>query len=63
MLIRRCAWHRRYFGYPLVDSVVSWSGWRLRFTDGICRSCLVRFRDEHRAYIDRQRVLTPSEAA
>jgi hypothetical protein len=43
--------------------VAAWSGWSLRFTDGICPACLTRFRDEHRAFIDRQRVLTPREAA
>jgi hypothetical protein len=63
VLVRRCAWHRRYFGYPRVEGVVAWSGWTLRFTDGICPSCLTRFRAEHRAYIDRRRVLTPREAA
>ena len=36
MLIGRCAWHQRYCGYPLLNGVVSWRGWNVRFTDGIC---------------------------
>ena len=63
MLFGRCAWHRRYHGYPSVSGVVSWRGLRLRFTDGICRTCLDRFRAEHRLFLERRRRLTPSEAA
>jgi hypothetical protein len=62
MLFCRCAWHRHYHGYPLVNGVMSWRGLALRFTDGICRSCLDRFRAEHRLFLERRR-LTPSEAA
>lgn len=54
MLICRCAWHRRYFGYPLLSGVVSWRGWTLRFTDGICPRCLERFRSEHRGFLHRR---------
>jgi hypothetical protein len=46
-----------------VNGVVSWRGLTLRFTDGICRSCLDRFRAEHRLFLERRRPLTPSEAA
>lgn len=62
MLLCRCAWHRRYRGYPLVSGVASWRGLTVRFTDGICRSCLERFRLEHQRFLERRR-LTPSEAA
>jgi hypothetical protein len=62
MLLCRCAWHRLYHGYPLVSGIASWRGLSLRFTDGICRSCLERFRDEHRRFLER-RPLQPSEAA
>lgn len=55
MLICRCAWHTRYKGYPLVNGVVSWRGWTLRFTDGICEECLDRFRAEHRRFLQRRR--------
>ncbi len=54
MLICRCAWHRRYYGYPLLSGVVSWRGWNLRFTDGICPRCLDRFRSEHRVFLHRR---------
>ena len=54
MLICRCAWHRRYYGYPLLSGVVSWRGLRVRFTDGICPRCLERFRTEHRVFLSRR---------
>ena len=57
MLICRCAWHQRYCGYPLLSGVVSWRGWSVRFTDGICEKCLRRFRAEHRSYLERRRPL------
>ena len=56
VLICRCAWHQRYCGYPLLNGVVSWRGWTLRFTDGICEKCLERFRAEHRSFLERRRV-------
>jgi hypothetical protein len=62
MLLCRCAWHRQYHGYPLVSGIASWRGFAVRFTDGICRSCLERFREEHRHFLQRRR-LEPSEAA
>ena len=55
MLICRCAWHLRYCGYPLLSGIVSWRGWTLRFTDGICEKCLARFRTEHRSFLERRR--------
>ena len=71
MLIGRCAWHQRYCGYPLLNGVVSWRGWNVRFTDGICEKCLQRFRTEHRHFLERRRpldgrlppVVSPNEAA
>ena len=54
MLICRCAWHRRYYGYPLLSGVVSWRGLGIRFTDGICPRCLERFRSEHRVFLSRR---------
>ena len=54
VLICRCAWHRRYYGYPLLSGVVSWRGLRVRFTDGICPRCLDRFRVEHRVFLNRR---------
>jgi hypothetical protein len=62
MLLCRCAWHRHYRGYPLISGVASWRGLFVRFTDGICRSCLERFRAEHQRFLQRRR-LSPSEAA
>jgi hypothetical protein len=55
VLLNRCAWHPRYHGYPLVEGVVSWSGWGVKFTDGICVDCAARFRAEHRAFLERRR--------
>jgi len=55
VLLSRCAWHPRYHGYPLVEGVASWSGWGVKFTDGICADCTARFRDEHRAFLERRR--------
>ena len=46
MLIRRCAWHRRFHGYPLYFGVASWHGRTLSFTDGVCRGCAARVRSE-----------------
>ena len=67
VLICRCAWHRRYYGYPLLSGVVSWRGLSVRFTDGICPRCLDRFRVEHRVFLNRREttaaVLTHEGAA
>ena len=64
MLICRCAWHTRYYGYPRWTSVVSWRGVALRFTDGICAYCARRFRAEHRHLLERRATATkkPLEA-
>ncbi|HXH81463.1 MAG TPA: hypothetical protein VNN07_00890 [Candidatus Tectomicrobia bacterium] len=63
MLISRCAWHQRYHGYPLLRGLVSWRGWSVRFTDGICGRCLARFRLEHRRYLERARRASESSRA
>jgi len=68
MLIGRCAWHMLYHGHPRWEGVMSWQGWNLRFTDGICARCLGRFREEHQASLVRrsdpqESALTPEAAA
>jgi hypothetical protein len=67
VLLCRCAWHPQYHGYPLVSGVASWRGWSLRFTDGICQSCLTQFRTEHRSYLERRpeepELVPPGEVA
>lgn len=53
LLIRRCAWHPKYnplwarLRLPFVIGV-RWAstGKRLDFTDGMCRGCVRRFREE-----------------
>ncbi len=47
MIIRRCAWHRAYHGYPMTFGVASWRGRDVSFTDGMCRGCATRFRRQH----------------
>lgn len=42
MVIRRCAWHRQYHGYGLLFGVMSWRGFKVRFTDGMCQECAAR---------------------
>jgi hypothetical protein len=72
VLIGRCAWHPSYRGYPLLSGITSWRGWGVRFTDGICATCLVRFRAEHQRYLQKRsraevvtapRPSVPTEAA
>src|SRR5262245_53876938 len=46
VLIRRCAWHRMYRGYPFIYGVASWRGEGFDFTDGLCHECAVRARAE-----------------
>ena len=46
VLIRRCAWHRAYFGHPIVFGIGSWRGLGISFTDGMCLRCTGRFRQE-----------------
>ena len=55
MLISRCAWHPQYHGHRSWLRIVRWRGFRLEFTDGICRRCLERFRVEHRDMFDRRK--------
>ena len=62
MLICRCAWHTRYYGYPSFNGVASWRGWNVRFTDGICPRCLTRFRSEHRMLLERRHSVEPEPA-
>jgi Fe-S cluster biosynthesis and repair protein YggX len=54
MMICRCAWHPYYYGHPLWNGVVSWRGWSVRFTDGICQRCVQKFRAEHRDMLERR---------
>jgi hypothetical protein len=54
VLIGRCAWHPGYRGYPLLSGIASWRGWNVRFTDGICETCLARFRTEHQRYLQKR---------
>jgi hypothetical protein len=65
MLICRCAWHPRYYGYPLWNGISSWRGVAVQFTDGICSRCVHRFRDEHRRFLERRdpTTETPHEAS
>ena len=46
MLLRRCAWHRRYHGYVKFLGVAKWRGWGLSFSDGMCTSCSAKARAE-----------------
>lgn len=46
MLIRRCAWHPQFHGYPFVHGIASWRGRSVTFTDGVCRRCAARVRSE-----------------
>jgi hypothetical protein len=54
VLISRCAWHRRYYGYTRLLGISSWRGLQVSFTDGICQKCAARVRADHlRARFDR----------
>lgn len=44
MLITRCAWHRRYYGYVSYTGLRLNRSWRVTFSDGICSACAVVFR-------------------
>jgi len=59
VLIRRCAWHRLYRGYPFVYGVASWRGEGLDFTDGLCHKCAVRAREEMGLPEPERRVVRP----
>lgn len=54
MMIGRCAWHTRYYGYPRWSGVASWRGIAVQFTDGICARCATRFRNENRRFLERR---------
>jgi hypothetical protein len=44
VVLKRCVWHRRSFGYPVVFDIASWRGKRLHFVDSICGRCTARIR-------------------
>jgi hypothetical protein len=44
MVVVRCAWHRRYFGYPILCAIASWRGASVTFVDGMCGRCARRRR-------------------
>lgn len=46
MFIRRCGWHRRYYGHGKLLGVTSWLSLTLTFSDGMCDRCAVRAREE-----------------
>lgn len=46
MLLRRCAWHRRYHGHVKFLGVAKWRGLGLSFSDGMCTDCSARARAE-----------------
>ena len=47
MFIRRCAWHPKYHGYSKILGI-TWSGWGIEFSHGICSDCAARTRAEWR---------------
>ena len=65
MMICRCAWHPRYYGYPFWSGIASWRGVAVQFTDGICSRCASRFREENRRFLERRRdeVAAPAEVS
>jgi hypothetical protein len=44
VVLLRCAWHKKYFGYPWIYGVVSWRGRDVSFSDGMCGTCARRWR-------------------
>ena len=46
MFIRRCGWHRRYFGHAKLLGITSWFSRTMTFSDGMCDRCAVRAREE-----------------
>ncbi|HEX9818427.1 MAG TPA: hypothetical protein VGD07_02285 [Methylomirabilota bacterium] len=46
VLISRCAWHRRYYGFGKLLGVSRGGEMRVSFTDGICRKCATRVRSD-----------------
>ena len=47
MFIRRCAWHTKYHGYSKILGI-TWTGWGIEFSHGICSDCAARTRAEWR---------------
>ena len=52
VVLLRCAWHKRYFGYPWIYDVISWRGQDLTFSDGMCLRCARRWRASLREIYD-----------
>lgn len=51
MLLQRCCFHPKYgHRFRRFLRVGSWRGWRIRWSDGICRSCAVRWKQEFEAW-------------
>jgi len=46
VILRRCAWHAKYRGYRVIYGVDYRHGYAITFTDGICRRCAGRLREE-----------------
>jgi hypothetical protein len=46
MFIRRCGWHRRYYGHGKLLGITSWFSRTITFSDGMCDRCVVRAREE-----------------
>ncbi len=53
MLVMRCAWHRRYFGYPKIYGIDRWKIPGVTFLDGMCSVCARRWRAELRGGFER----------
>jgi hypothetical protein len=47
LLIIRCAWHRRYSGWPKVIRLERARRLRPGWSDGMCPQCLAEFRRRH----------------
>jgi hypothetical protein len=47
VFIRRCAWHTKYHGYSKILGI-TWTGWGIQFSHGICSDCAARTRAEWR---------------
>jgi hypothetical protein len=58
MVVRRCAWHGRYFGHWGGLGIDSWrGGLKISYTDGICQPCAARMRAEPTENIGARRAL------
>ena len=48
MLIRRCAWHPKFFARQKYLGLKRWRPFlRIEFTDGMCNPCRAKFAAEH----------------